>query len=249
MAAMPPRAAPAPDLTLSAGQLRTLLAIGGYRGDVIASWRRHLLPAGCRVMLQFGDQLARDGDGPTQVVIRCSLELNGDAARIGEVSYWQIRKVLPVTVDGERVQLALDADLLLGSAIRLDDVLAQGAAIVRHLKLLLSDARRTLSHLPVDDRTGEDTGPPVVRIEARFAADLAAGRSGLVAPEPGGPAPVRTTTRHLAIGMAACDCLADHVLPELAQAVRAVIAQARSTRALPDHHNLRTTTHPHSAAI
>ncbi|MCA6108179.1 hypothetical protein [Bradyrhizobium cenepequi] len=227
---MPPIAAPAPELMLTAGRLRTLLAMGGYRGAVVATWRRHVLPAGCRVSLQFGDQLARDGDGPTHLVIRCSLQLNGDDARLGEVTYWQIRKVLPATVDGHRVHFALDTDLLLGSTIRLDEVPAQGAAIVRHLRLLISDARSTLTHLPVNDRLGDDAAPPVLRIEAQFAADLAAGRSGLVLPAGPAGAPVRTTTRHVGIGIAACDCLTDLILPELAQAVRAMIAQARSAR-------------------
>ncbi|MDI4239566.1 hypothetical protein OZ411_43070, partial [Bradyrhizobium sp. Arg237L] len=164
------------------------------------TWRRHVLPAGCRVSLQFGDQLARDGDGLTRVGIRCSLELNGPDARIGEVTYWQIRKVVPATVDGHRVHFELETDLLLGSMIRFDDVLTQGAEMLRHLRLLIADARLTLAHLPVNDRLGEEARAPVLRIEARFAADLAAGRSGLVAPDPqdpGGPAaaPFRTTTR------------------------------------------------------
>ncbi|MDI4239611.1 hypothetical protein OZ411_43300, partial [Bradyrhizobium sp. Arg237L] len=60
--------------------------------------------------------------------------------------------------------------------------------------------------------------------------------SGLVAPDPqdpGGPAaaPFRTTTRHVGLGFAACDCLTDQVLPDLAQAARALIAQQRSIRA------------------
>jgi hypothetical protein len=73
----------------------------------------------------------------------------------------------------------------------------------------------------------------VLRIEARFAADLAAGRSGIVADHAnaGEPAvaPARTaTTRHVGMGIAACDCLADQILPDLAQAVRAMVAQQRS---------------------
>jgi hypothetical protein len=237
MPAVPPIAEPAPDLMLTAGGVRTLLAICGYRGAVIATWRRHVLPVGCRVSLQFGDRLARDGDGLTHVVIRCSLELNGNDARIGEVSYWQIRKVLPVTVNGERVHVALETDLLLGNTIRLDDVLTHGAEVVRHLQLLISDARATLAHLPLDDRPGADAAAPVLRIEARFAADLAAGRSGLVLPDPndaGGPAAasVRPTARQVGFGLAACDCLADQILPDLAQAVRAMIAEARSARSL-----------------
>jgi hypothetical protein len=234
MPAVPPIAEPASDLMLTAAGLRTLLAIGGYRGAVIATWRRHVLPVGCRVSLQFGDQLARDGDGLTHAVIRCSLELNGNDEPIGEVTYWQIRKVLPTTVDGDRVHVALETDLLLGNMIRLDDVLTNGAEVVRHLRLLIADARLTLAHLPVNDRPGADAAAPVLRIEARFAADLAAGRSGLVLPDPaaGGPAaaPFRTTTRQVGIGLAACDCLADQILPELAQAVRAMIAEARSAR-------------------
>jgi hypothetical protein len=237
MPAAPPIAEPAPDLMLTPAGLRTLLAICGYRGAVIATWRRHVLPVGCRVSLQFGDQVVRDGDGLTHVAIRCSLEINGNDERIGEVSYWQIRKVLPVTVDGERVHFALETDLLLGNMIRLDDVLTHGAEVFRHLRLLISDARLTLAHLPLNDRLGEDAAAPVLRIEARFAADLAAGRSGLVVSDPaetGGPAaaPFRTTARQAAIGIAACDCLADQILPDLAQAVRAMIAQERSTRSL-----------------
>jgi hypothetical protein len=238
MAAVPPIAEPAPDWRLTAGGLRTLLAMCGYRGAVLATWRRHVLPAGCRVCLQFGDQLARDGDGLTRVVIRCSLELNGHDARIGEVTYWQIRKVVPATVDGQRVHFELEADLLLGTMIRFDDVLAQGAEMLRHLRLLIADARLTLAHLPVNDRLGEEARAPVLRIEARFAADLAAGRSGLVVPDPqdaGAPATAssRTTTRHVGLGLAACDCLTDQVLPDLAQAARALIAQQRSPGTAP----------------
>ena len=235
MSALPPIAEPAPELTLTAGQLRTLLGMCGYRGAVIATWRRHVLPVGCRVSLQFGDQVARDDDGVMHVVIRCSLEINGNDERTGEVTYWQIRKVLPITVDGNRFHFAVETDLLLGGMIRLDDVLTQGGEIFRHLRLLISDARLTLAHLPLNDRLGEDADPPVLRIEARFAAGLAAGRSGLVVGDPadaGVPAaaPFRTTTRQVGIGIAACDCLTDQVLPDLAQAVRAMIAQQRSTR-------------------
>jgi hypothetical protein len=237
MPALPPIAEPAPELMLTAGGLRALLAVCGYRGAVIATWRRHVLPVGCRVSLQFGDQLTRDGDGQTQVRIRCSLEIDGNDERIGEVTYWQIRKVLPITVEGDRVHVALETDFLLGNMIRLDDVLTHGAEVFRHLRLLISDARLTLAHLPVDDRLGEEAAAPVLRIEARFAAHLAAGRTGLVVPdsaEAGGraAAPFRTSTRHVSIGIAACDCLADQVLPDLAQAVRAMIAPERSTRSL-----------------
>jgi hypothetical protein len=145
MPAVPPIAEPASDLLLTAGELGTLLGLCSYRGAMIATWRWHVLPVGCRVSLQFGDQLARDNDGLTQLVIRCSLELNGRDARIGEVTYWHVRKVLSAMVNGERVQFAL-----------------------------------------------------------------------------------RTTTCHVGIGLAACDCLTDQVLPDLAQAVRAMIAQERS---------------------
>ncbi len=235
MAALPPIAEPAPESMLTAGQLRTLLGMCGYRGAVIAAWRRHVLPVGCRVSLQFGDHVARDDDGLTHLAIRCSLEINGNDERIGEVTYWQIRKVLPATVDGNRVHFAVEADLLLGNMIRLDDVLKDGAEMFRHLRLLISDARLTVAHLPVNDRLGEDAAAPVLRIEARFAADLAAGRSGLVVPDPadsGGPAvaPFRTTTRHVGMSIAACDCLIHQLLPDLAQAVRAMIVQERSTR-------------------
>ncbi|MFH0298075.1 hypothetical protein AAFX91_12695, partial [Bradyrhizobium sp. 31Argb] len=86
-------------------------------------------------------------------------------------------------------------------------------------------------------------------------------------------APFRTTTRHVGLGLAACDCLTDQVLPDLAQAARpdraaaldprpwdgamAIPGAARKRRLLmpmtrglsSEHCNVCTTRRQHSAAI
>ena len=215
-----------PKLTLSVDRLRALLDAGGYESAIVVAHGQHDLPVGCNVALEFGDRITRDVDGTTHMPITCSLVLNGSERRVAGVTRWRIGKTLSMTLDQDRLLLTIDAELLLGSTIELDDVLLRGGEVLRHLRLLLADARATLGNLPVDDRRGDEF-PPRLRIDARFAANLAVGRSGLVrrrsfdGDRP--PIPGRITMHRARGAMAACDGLADHVLPDLARAMRAMI--------------------------
>jgi hypothetical protein len=215
-----------PKLKLSVDRVRALLDAGGYESAIVVAHRQHDLPAGCNVALEFGDRVTRDMDGTTHMPITCSVVLNGSERRAASATRWRISKTLSMTVDQDRLLLTIDAELLLGSTVGLDDVLLRGGEVLRHLRLLLADANATLGNLPIDDRRGEEL-PQRLRIDARFAANLAVGRCGLVrrrlsdGDRP--PIPVCITTHRARVGMAACDGLADHVLPDLARAMRATI--------------------------
>lgn len=221
--------------TLTPDSLRALLGAGGFRSTMVVLHGQHVLSAGCSVALQFGNEMARDAYGVQHSTVRASVVINGAEQRFGGVTRWQIGKALSVIVGGEHSEehcwVAIEADLLLGSAICLDDLLIGGGQLLQHLQLLISDTRAMLRGLPVSGRRGEDAPPPVVRIEARLFGEIAAGRSGLLQPDPGEgrsvAAMIRTTPRHIGIAVATCDCLAEQILPDLSWAVRAVIAQAR----------------------
>jgi hypothetical protein len=227
---IPPTAQSASAL-LTTERLRTLLDEGGYRCTVTVARGANVLPIGCSISLQFGDLVARVADGVLRVTIRCSLVVNGNEGG-GGVTRWSIGKTFPVSVCADRFGFVIDADVLLGIGVRLDDLLTQGVYIYHHLRLLIADARRTLCKLPVDDRRDETVRPPVVRIETRLAGDLAAGRSGFVNAAAGGGGPAaaltRRTARDVRMGLAACDLLAGEILPELARATRALIARERA---------------------
>jgi hypothetical protein len=96
-----------------------------------------------------------------------------------------------------------------------------------------------LRELPVDDRLGRAAGLPVLRIEARFAGDLAAGRCGVVRPDGKRPSsmPHTITTRHLLMACSGCDCLAEQIVPELARTLRRMIAQERQSVRYPKQHD------------
>jgi hypothetical protein len=184
----------------------------------------HALSRGCAVSLQFGDQIVAGGNGTTRLTIRCSLQVNGEDDRAAGVTCWQIRKSFYRRVGLERLEFAIEADVILGSGITLADVLAHGRDVYRHLRLLIADARDTLRDLPVAGGSPNGAASPVLLIEAKFLGDLAVGRSGLVASSMPDP-----SSRHLRMTAAACDWLKDGVLPDLARAVRAMILQVSSS--------------------
>jgi hypothetical protein len=96
--------------------------------------------------------------------------------------------------------------------------------------MLIADARASLLDLLVDDRSRREPDGPIVRIEAKYLGDLAAGRSGLVlSTEPRISHSASTTTGRLRMTEAACDCLNDDILPDLARAVRSMILQGSSS--------------------
>jgi hypothetical protein len=103
-----------------------LLEACGYAGAMVLIRGQPSLPVGCRVSLQFGDQVARTADGVTHVTIRCRLSINGADRRLDEVTCWQIRKTVCASADGERFGFTIDTELLLGSVVLLGDVLAHG---------------------------------------------------------------------------------------------------------------------------
>jgi hypothetical protein len=214
----------APALRLTADHVSAVLDACGYSCNpgLLASTAQ--LAAGCRVLVQFGDLIATNADGVTCLTIRCSIVINGGEDSGSGVRSWQIRKVLPAPIGPIRLCIVIEADLLLGSGVLIDELLPHSGAIYQHLRLLIADMRATLHELPVHDAAAHDVDPPVLRIEASFLGDLATGRSGIASSRAAGArersaAIARVTHRHRHITTAACDCLLNGVLPELAQII------------------------------
>jgi len=187
----------------------------------------HALSRGCAVSLRFGDEIVMGTSGTTRLTIRGSLRVNGEDERGAGVTCWQIRKSFYRRVGSERLEFAIEADVILGGGIALGDVLADGGDVYHHLRLLITDARDTLRDLYVTDGSPNGAASPVLIIEATFLDDLAVGRSGLVASSRSDPSGC-----HLRTTAAACNLLKDDVLPDLARAVRTMILQASSSLSL-----------------
>jgi hypothetical protein len=210
--------------------------------DIAGDNRRagiHWLSRGCAVSLQFGDQIVVGANGTTRLTIRCSLRVNGEDDRVAGMTCWRIRKSSHGRIGSERLELAIEADVLLGSGIALGDVLANGRNVYRQLRLLIADARDTLRDLPVADASPNGAPGPALLIEARFLGDLAVGRSGLVASNG-----LERSARHLRMTAAACDWLKDGMLPDLARAVRAMILQVRPALRFRVQADATTESHP-----
>jgi hypothetical protein len=215
---------PAPLLTVD--RVRAVLKTCGYRSTAVLIAGAHSLPPGSTLSLQFGDQIAMGVGGATRLTIRCSLQINCVDDRIYGVTYWQIGKSFQPAAGPDGFDIAIEADMILGGGGRLADVLAHGEQAYRHLRMLIADARATLLDLRIDDRSGPGRDGPIVRIEVKFLGDLAAGRSGLVvSAEPRILQRASTTTAHLRMTQAACDCLSDDIVPNLARAIRSMILQ------------------------
>jgi len=214
----------APALRLTADHVSAVLDACGYSSNPGLLGSTAHLAAGCRVLVQFGDLIATNADGVTCLTVRCSIAINGGEDSGSGVRSWQIRKVLPAPVGLIRLSIAIEADLLLGSGVLIEELLPHSGAIYQHLQLLIADIRATLHELPVHDEAAPDSDPPVLRIEASFLGDLATGRSGIASSRAAGArersaAIACVTRRHLHITTAACDCLLNGVLPELAQII------------------------------
>jgi hypothetical protein len=210
---------------LTIDRVRAVLDACGYQSAAVLLAGTHSLSPGCTVALQFGDQIAMSGSGAKRLTIRCSLQVNGSDDRVSGVTYWQIRKSFRPVIGADGFSLAIEADMILGSGKRLANIMAHGGDAYRHLRMLIADARATLQDLQIDDRPGWKPDGAVLRVEAKFVGDLATGRSGLVSPfKPDGS--LGTTTCHLRMIRAACDCLNDDILPDLSRAVRSMMLQA-----------------------
>lgn len=218
-----------PGVYLGAERLRAGLEACGYRcTNVILPGKHSVLP-GCTVTMQLGDRIAIDDDGVTCLTLRASIQINGSDERVYGATRWRIRKLFPAPVGTDRLCFAIEADLFLGSDVRLIDVLAHGGDVYRHLHTLICDASATLRDVVRDHN--QSAIAPVMRIEARFFGDLAAGRSGLVASfdESGVPLPARATAHHVHVTRAACHLLRDEILPDLASAIRRIALQVQTT--------------------
>ncbi len=220
---------------LSDERLRAGLEACGYRCTTALLSGIRTLPPGCTVSLQFGDLIAMNGDETACLTVRCSIQINGRDERITGVTCWHIRRLVHVQAGLERLCFAIEADLVLGSDIRLADILTHGGEVYRHLHMLIGDAGATLRDLSFENRRTRVGGAPgsaaVMRIEARFFGDLAAGRSGLVASDGAGcfGHSAEVVARHIQITRAACDWLKDDILPDLASAIRRMVLQAQTT--------------------
>ncbi len=220
---------------LTGERLRAGLEACGYRCTTALLSGGRSLPPGCTVSLQFGDCIANAADGVTCLTVRCSIQINGSEENVSGLSRWQVRKHVRAPGGVERLCFAIEAELILGRNIGLADILAHGGDIYRHLHLLIGDASATLHDLEIDDMRGDEAGAlvlaPVMRIEARFFRDLAAGRSGLLAADQSERTahPTEVAARHLQITRAACDWLKDDILPDLASAVRRMALQVQTS--------------------
>ncbi len=228
----------APELLLSADHLRAVLDACGYRSTRVRPTGTAHLAAGCKVLLQFGDLITTSADGAMCVTVRCSIVINGAEPSAGGVCCWQIRKVLPALTGAVRLSIAIEADLLLGSGVLIKELLPHSDDIYQHLRLLIADMRATMHELVAHDDPGHDGDAPVLRIEASFVGDLAAGRSGIASSRAAdvrqdSAAIPRVTHRHRHITTAACDCLLNSVLPELARTIHGMDAQRSTGCAAP----------------
>ncbi|OKO85524.1 hypothetical protein AC629_18710 [Bradyrhizobium sp. NAS80.1] len=116
----------------------------------------------------------------------------------------------------------------------IEELLSHSEEIHHHLRLLIGDMRATLQDLPIHDEPDQDIDAPVLRIDARFAGDLAAGRCGIVGSQAAGgrkrsAVMPRVARRHLHLTTAACNCLANDVVAELARTIHGVSPE-RSTQ-------------------
>ncbi len=219
---------------LTGERLRAGLEACGYRCDTALQPGSRSLPPGCTMSLQFGDRIAKDADGVTCLTVRCSIQINGTSEHVSGVTRWQVRKLVHAPAGPEKLCFAVEADLILGRDISLADILTNGGDVYRHLHMLIGDASATLRDRSAENRRRSEAGAvvsaPVMRIEARFFGDLAAGRSGLVAGGAGGCGhSAEVVGRHLQITRAACDWLKDDILPDLASAIRRMVLQVQTT--------------------
>ncbi|WP_035980908.1 hypothetical protein [Bradyrhizobium sp. STM 3843] len=223
---------------LTPDRLRALLEASGFGSSMVVAPGRHVLSVGCSIVLQFGDEVVRDEAGVRQIKVKSSILINGDERRTDRVTRWEISRSLSAVADDERFGIALEADLLLGSVVPLEDRLLSSEEALCHLRQLIADLQATLRGLPVSDRLGEDARLPILRIEARFSGDIMVGRSGVVQAPANGrrPATPRTTAQRVRLGIATCDCLAEQVLPDILRAVRAVIGPDNRAR-IPLQHD------------
>jgi hypothetical protein len=220
---------------LAPERLRAGLEACGYHCAVALLPGSYPVFPGCSVALQFGDRIAVGADGTTRLTVGCSIQINDGREHVSGVSFWQIRKLFHSTVDPDRLCFVIEADVILHDPAEFAEVLAHGGDLYRHLQMLIADACDTLRDLPIEGSHGQEADGPIVRIEAQFLGDLAAGRSGLVASsEPANVADERgATTRRLSMTRAACAALGDDILPDLARAVGDMIAPARSSMRSP----------------
>jgi len=247
---MPTAPTAATELMLTPDRLRVLLEASGFGSSMAVAPGRHQLSVGCSIVLQFGDEVVRDEAGVRQIKVKSSIVINGDDRRADRVTRWEISRSVSAVADDERFGIALEADLLLGSVVPLEDRLISGEEALRHLRQLIADLQATLRGLPLNDRLGEDARLPILRIEARFSGDIAVGRSGVVpAPENGRrPATPRTTAQHVRLGIATCDCLAEQVLPDILRAVRTVIGADNRAR-IPLQHEANGSAWPQQVTL
>jgi hypothetical protein len=224
----PPLSHSEPLLTID--RVHAVLDACDYRSAAVPVAGAHSLAPGCIVSLQFGDEIATGAGGVKCLTIRCSIQIGGHDIRVRGVTCWQIRGLFQPSGGSGGLRIAVEADLILGSGIRLADVLANGGEAYRHLHSLIADAHATLYDLRIDDSGSREADSPVMRLEAKFLGNVAVGRSGLVASAGPRTASHRasTTARHLRMLRTACDCLRDDVLPDLARAVRSVLLSAYS---------------------
>ncbi|MGJ4944847.1 hypothetical protein ACQR1W_30085 [Bradyrhizobium sp. HKCCYLS1011] len=246
-----PTAPTAPaELMLTPDRLRALLEASGFGSSMTVAPGRHVLAVGCSIVLQFGDEFVRDEAGVRKIKVKSSIVINGDERRADRVTRWEISRSMPAVAEDERFGIVVEADLLLGSVVPLEDRLISSEEALRHLRQLIADLQTTLRGLPVNDRLGEDARLPSLRIEARFSGDIVVGRSGVVQIPANGrrPATPRTTAQHVRLGIATCDCLAEQVLPDILRAVQAVIGADNRAR-IPLQHEANGSTWPQQVTL
>jgi hypothetical protein len=229
-----PNAGPEPPLSVE--QLRKLLAACGYRNTVVVGGK-YSLPVGCGVALQFGGRVAQQADEPTQATVHCDFAINGSNHHVTGASYWQIEKTVRMFTGAVQTSVAIKANLLLGDGMVVEEAVAYGSSIFRHLRLLLADARDALQTLSIAREDDARVEGPALRIEARFVGSLVAGRSGFVrarAHRGGTGANLSPQIRAFDQRLldAVCEYLAAQLIPDLARGARSMVARASTNTTL-----------------
>lgn len=237
-----------PGHVLTADRLLTALQAHGYHCNVSQLSSVQLLPPGLSTVLQFGDTITLGDSGWPTLVVRCGVQISDGRGR--DTARWKVQKTITVA-EPEPLSIVIEADVVLSRRVVLSELLSDEEDVYWHLGVLFNDLRETLQAVPVSRRRGATVDIPAARLEARFFADVAAGRSGLARQLKGERSLSLNPRQTLQIIRTGCDLLRNNVIFELAGVVRGVVVRApnadRSASAAlrgpgerPMHHNEAT---------
>jgi len=193
---------------------------------------------------QIGDRVTAADGGAPMVAIDCVLCVNASDPP-AQATRWKAVKVYSSSSDRQRADLAFRIAVTVVGEATPEFVRDQVRRNFGQLWVLIADARAALAELPFvrERRLASDQVGPVAVIEASVIADLLIGRSG-----------VRKSTypSFLASEVApcalACDGLADVILPDLLQAICAIVEMSPEDLLSASDRPLAEATPSHSGA-